>query len=118
MATATEEPVHAPFASVVVALPLRPTEAVAAGGTLVLLEAMKMEHEVLAEIDGVIGELAVAVGDEVEEGQLLLTIAPRAPSKDASAPAPAPAASEGEREDLRLVRERPGTGLDGARAEA
>jgi acetyl-CoA carboxylase carboxyltransferase component len=122
MATATDLPVHAPFAGVVVELPRGPSEPVCAGATLVLLEAMKMEHEVLAEFDGVIGDLAVAVGDEVEEGQLLLTIAPGAARQDAPARAAATAVSESEREsereDLRLVRERHQIGLDAARAEA
>ncbi len=34
-----------------------------------------MEHEVLAEVDGVVRGVAVAVGDAVQEGQLLLTLA-------------------------------------------
>ena len=36
-----------------------------AGAPVVVLEAMKMEHEVLAEVDGVVRELAVAVGEAV-----------------------------------------------------
>ena len=76
MAAAADLAVTAPFAGVVVALPRGREERVGAGAPLVVLEAMKMEHEVLAETDGVVGELAVAVGDAVEEGQLLLTLAP------------------------------------------
>ena len=37
-----------------------------------------MEHEVLAETGGVVAELAVAIGDAVEEGQLLLRLEPGA----------------------------------------
>jgi acetyl-CoA carboxylase carboxyltransferase component len=118
MSTATDLPVLAPFAGVVVAIRRTREEAVGAGSALVVLEAMKMEHEVLAEVDGVVGELAVSVGDAVEEGQLLLTIAPGAQSERASAPAPAEPASDGERADLRLVRERHEVGLDAARTEA
>ncbi len=44
----------APFAGVVVAIPHAREEQVGAGTALVVLEAMKMEHEVLAEIDGVV----------------------------------------------------------------
>jgi acetyl-CoA carboxylase carboxyltransferase component/biotin carboxyl carrier protein len=114
----TDLQVRAPFAGVVVAIPLATQQAVAAGSALVVLEAMKMEHEVLAEIDGVVGELAVRVGDAVEEGQLLLTLAPGV----AAPPVPAaarPAQDLGEeRADLRLVRERHEIGLDAARAEA
>jgi acetyl-CoA carboxylase carboxyltransferase component len=79
---------------------------------------MKMEHEVLAEVDGVVGELAVAVGDAVEAGQLLLTLAPGAQGNRADAASPAAATPGGERADLRLVRERHEIGLDAGRPEA
>jgi acetyl-CoA carboxylase carboxyltransferase component len=110
--------VLAPFAGVVVALPLAGEQAVGAGSALVVLEAMKMEHEVLAEIDGVVGQLAVSIGDAVEEGQLLLTLTPGA-AGTTSAPEQTDTAAPGEeRADLRLVRERHEIGLDAARAEA
>jgi len=117
MAATRELVVRAPFAGVVVAIPHAPEERVGAGTALVVLEAMKMEHEVLAEIDGVLDSLAVAVGDTVEEGQPLATLLPRA---DASGPAARPAQPppNGERADLQAVRERHEIGLDGARSEA
>ena len=68
MASSAVHLVRAPFAAVVAALPHESDERVGAGSALVVLEAMKMEHEVLAEIDGVVRSLAVAVGDAVEEG--------------------------------------------------
>src|SRR5208283_3241983 len=86
---------------------------------VVVLEAMKMEHELLAEADAIVRELAVTVGDAVEEGQLLATLEP---SDGASAHAPEQAATTGEqsfeRADLRAVRERHEVGLDAARPEA
>jgi acetyl-CoA carboxylase carboxyltransferase component len=118
VSTVAELFVRAPFAGVVVALPRGREEPVGAGTAVVVLEAMKMEHEVLAEVDGVVGELAVAVGDAVEAGQLLLTLAPGARGDTADAAPPPAAALGGERADLRLVRERHEIGLDAARAEA
>jgi acetyl-CoA carboxylase carboxyltransferase component len=127
MATPVEHEVTAPFAGVVVAIPHAREERVGTGSTLVVLEAMKMEQEVLAEIDGVVGALAVAVGDAVEEGQLLLTLASspegqRGGGAGANADGQAARASEqqpgGERADLRAVRERHEIGLDAARPEA
>jgi acetyl-CoA carboxylase carboxyltransferase component/biotin carboxyl carrier protein len=116
MAVPTELSLTAPFTGVVVALPHPVSAHVAAGTALVVLEAMKMEHEVLADADGVVRELAVAIGDAVEEGQLLLTLEPAAP------PAPdATRASEqrqGERADLLAVRARHEIGLDEARGDA
>ncbi len=131
MASAPEHQVTAPFAGVVVAIPYGREERVGAGSALVVLEAMKMEHEVIAEIDGVVGALAVAVGDAVQEGQLLLTLAssPQGePGAGAGAGAdahaedqatrPSEQRSGGERADLRAVRERHEIGLDAARPEA
>ncbi|MGH2465106.1 MAG: biotin/lipoyl-containing protein, partial [Candidatus Limnocylindrales bacterium] len=47
---------------------------VQAGQPLVTLEAMKMEHVVTAAIDGVVGDLRVARGDQVARGQVLLSL--------------------------------------------
>jgi acetyl-CoA carboxylase carboxyltransferase component len=117
MASSTDVPVTAPFAGVVVSIPLISDELVGAGTPLVVLEAMKMEHEVLAESSGTVRDLAVAVGDVVEEGQLLLTLAPGAPAQ--ADPAQSPEETEGdERADLRAARERHEIGLDAARPDA
>ncbi len=118
MSASADVAVLAPFAGVVVALPLAGEQAVGAGSALVVLEAMKMEHEVLAEIDGVVGELAVGIGDAVEEGQLLLTLTPGAAGQTSEPEQTDTTARGEERADLRLVRERHEIGLDAARAEA
>ena len=110
-------PVLAPFDAVVVALPQGPDDQVRAGAPVVVLEAMKMEHEVLADVDGIVLELAVAVGEAVQEGQLLATLEPRAPVGPA-AETVEESQPEGERADLRAVRERHEVGLDAARGEA
>ena len=116
MAASTEISVTAPFAGVVVSL--HGDGHVGEGAPLVVLEAMKMEHEVLAETAGTVASLAVAVGDAVEEGQLLLTIRPgeSAPASDL-AQDEEKAAQDGERADLRAVRERHEVGLDAGRPE-
>jgi acetyl-CoA carboxylase biotin carboxyl carrier protein len=49
-------------------------DAVAIGDTLVILESMKMEIPVLAEAAGVIGEISVAVGDVVREGDIIAIV--------------------------------------------
>ncbi len=119
MAATSEISVTAPFAGVVVAINGERERAVAAGAPLVVLEAMKMEHEVLAETAGTIGELAVAVGEVVEEGQLLLTMTPGdGAAEAANGPARAAAEHAGERADLRAVHERHEIGLDAARPDA
>jgi len=117
MSADPEHAVTAPFAGIVVAIPHARDERVGAGSALVVLEAMKMEHEVLADVDGVVRALAVAVGDVVQEGQLLVTLEPGAGDGAEAAQAPE-AQSRGERADLRAVRERHEIGLDDARPEA
>ena len=106
----------APFDAVVVGLPLEADAHVRAGAPVVVLEAMKMEHEVLAEVDGVVREVSVAVGEAVQEGQLLATLEPRTHAAEAPEAQPDDE-PEGERADLRTVRERHEIGLDPARPE-
>ncbi len=121
MAATDQLAVKAPFAGVVVALSREPGERISAGAPVAVLEAMKMEHEVLAETGGVVAELAVAIGDAVEEGQLLVRLEPgahEAPATPGSGDEQAGAVQTGERADLRAVRERHEIGLDAARADA
>jgi acetyl-CoA carboxylase carboxyltransferase component len=122
MSSSSELAVRAPLAGVVVAIAHGADEQVDAGTALVVLEAMKMEREVVAEATGVVRRVAVAVGDAVEEGQLLLTLEPG----DAKAREVADRAeiessdpiSASERADLQAVRERHEIGLDAARPDA
>ncbi|MGB9186246.1 MAG: carboxyl transferase domain-containing protein [Solirubrobacteraceae bacterium] len=106
---------RAPFSGTVVSVPNAPDDAVHAGTAVVILEAMKMEHEVVAEQDGIVASVAVAVGETVTEGQLLVTLAP---AQHNGAPPPAPAVPQGERDDLEQVRHRHELGLDAARPDA
>ena len=47
---------------------------VAAGDLLLVLEAMKMEHPVLAPAAGTVTSLAVAAGQQVDAGQVLAVV--------------------------------------------
>jgi pyruvate carboxylase len=64
--------VGAPMPGLVVAVPVAPSEEVAAGQKLVTLEAMKMETTVYAEHAGRVAEVLVRPGMQVEAGDLLL----------------------------------------------
>jgi acetyl-CoA carboxylase carboxyltransferase component len=123
MATTYESAVRAPFAGTVIALAREPQEPISAGSALVILEAMKMEHEVLAEHDGIVGRIEVALGDTVEQGQLLAVIVPgdatgSAAGSLAGAGATDTAGAGAERPDLDAVRDRHALTLDDARPDA
>ena len=49
---------------------------VEAGAPVVTLEAMKMEHAVVAPGEGTVTDLTVVVGDQVERGQRLASVEP------------------------------------------
>ncbi|MGO1750421.1 MAG: acetyl/propionyl/methylcrotonyl-CoA carboxylase subunit alpha [Marinobacter sp.] len=51
-----------------------PGQTVRQGDTLVVLEAMKMEHPVKADCDGVVSEILTQKGDQVKRKQLLVEI--------------------------------------------
>ena len=51
-------------------------DAVAAGETLCILEAMKLMNEVKTEVDGVVRKIHVGNAEPVEFGQLLFELEP------------------------------------------
>ena len=108
----------APFTGVVVAVAHAAQEPVRAGTTLLVLEAMKMEHEVIAPSDGIVLHIAVAVGDAVQEGELLIVLSAAAADVAAAADGPATLNPQAPRADLDAVRERHALGLDTQRPEA
>ncbi|MCI4661753.1 MAG: acetyl/propionyl/methylcrotonyl-CoA carboxylase subunit alpha [Neomegalonema sp.] len=67
--------VLSPMPGLVKLVSVEPGQTVSRGQPLIVLEAMKMEHTLSAPRDGAVGELLVAVGDQVEEGVLLLALA-------------------------------------------
>ncbi|GAA2156565.1 biotin carboxylase N-terminal domain-containing protein [Kitasatospora kazusensis] len=66
----------APMPGTVVRTVVAVGDTVTAGQPLLWLEAMKMEHRVCAPADGVLAELRVAQGQQVELGALLAVVQP------------------------------------------
>jgi biotin carboxyl carrier protein len=63
----------APMPGLVVRITAREGQRVAAGESLVVLEAMKMENELKAAAPGVIARVAVTAGQTVEKGDVLVS---------------------------------------------
>jgi acetyl/propionyl-CoA carboxylase alpha subunit len=65
---------RAPMPGKIVAAPAKPGDAVTKGQPIVVLEAMKMEHALVAPFDGVVGEIGVSVGDQVAADAILAKV--------------------------------------------
>ena len=65
---------RAPMPGRILAVRTAPGERVTKGQVLVVLEAMKMEHEVRAPEDGVVREVPVETGQQVDAGALLVIL--------------------------------------------
>jgi acetyl-CoA/propionyl-CoA carboxylase biotin carboxyl carrier protein len=68
----------APMPGRVVAVRAEAGASVEAHATVVVIEAMKMEHAVTTPIAGVVGAVAVRTGDQVQRGDLLAEVVGRA----------------------------------------
>ncbi|MET7877567.1 carboxyl transferase domain-containing protein [Micromonospora profundi] len=66
--------VRAPMEATVIAVPAAEGDQVTATSVLVVLEAMKMEHQVVAGASGVVDRLPVTVGQTVHPGTLLASL--------------------------------------------
>jgi biotin carboxyl carrier protein len=64
----------APMPGKILAVRVEPGQAVKKGDTLVILEAMKMEHEVTAPHDGVVREVRAEVRQQVDAGDVLVVL--------------------------------------------
>ena len=71
---ASDGALRAPMPGKIVATPARPGDTVTKGQPVVVLEAMKMEHALVAPFDGVVGEIGVAVGDQVAADAVLAVV--------------------------------------------
>lgn len=62
----------APMPGKIIAVHVTPGQTVRQGDTLLVMEAMKMEHAVIAPEDGVVKEIFYGVGEQVSEGVALI----------------------------------------------
>ena len=111
--------IDSPMQGTIVAVDVRPGDAVQPGQQLMIIESMKLEHVIAAECRAVVATVAVTPGDTVHTGDRLATLEPR---EGAAADEPAaeerPPAEGQVRPDLADVLERHAGGLDDSRPEA
>ncbi len=66
--------VNAPMPGKILAVKANAGQAVKKGEVILILEAMKMENEIVAPQDGTIASVNVGVGSSVEAGEVLATL--------------------------------------------
>ena len=97
-------------------------DAVAAGDVLVILEAMKMEHEIRAPHAGCLAELYFQAGETVGDGDVLGTLAPLSEAVASAVPDQPqhvePLVGPAERADLKKLQDRLAFTQDAQRPEA
>jgi acetyl-CoA carboxylase carboxyltransferase component/biotin carboxyl carrier protein len=109
--------VRAQMQGTIVSVDVTEGDAVRAGATLLVMEAMKMEHVVPAERAGIVRRLAVGQGDTVFEGHVLALLEPAESGEHAAAP-DADVDLDHVRPDLAEALERHVVGHDAARPDA
>jgi biotin carboxyl carrier protein len=57
---------HSPMLGTIAAVSVAPGDVVSPGDEVVVIESMKMEHPVRVHVSGVVGAVAVDVGDTVQ----------------------------------------------------
>ena len=92
------EDVTAPMPGLILRIECKEGQAVKKNQLIMVMEAMKMENEIYAPCDGVIGKILVTQGQQVVAGDKLASMgtsaaAPQAAPAPSAAPAPAPSAA-------------------------
>ncbi len=72
---ASGEPVAAPMPGNIVRVDVKQGDTVKAGQILIILEAMKMQNEIVAPKDGTVAQVVVKTGDKVDTGAALVVLA-------------------------------------------
>ena len=66
--------VNAPMPGKILGIKANAGQAVKKGQVLLILEAMKMENEIVAPQDGTVASINVSVGEQVEAGAVIATL--------------------------------------------
>jgi biotin carboxyl carrier protein len=69
-----DEIIYSPLPGSVIAIKVKVGDHVKDGSTILVLEAMKMQNEILSHTEGIVREIRVAEGNLVESGSVLVVI--------------------------------------------
>ena len=111
----TTSSLRSPLVGTVVAVKVAVDDVVSAGTELVIIESMKMEHPVVAEIACRISALYATVGKTVNEGEVLVEYVAESVSQNTDV---ASVSASGQRADLEQLQRRQQLLLDSSRSEA
>ena len=111
----TTSSLRSPLVGTVVAVKVAVGDVVSAGTELVIIESMKMEHPVVAEIACRISGMFATVGKTVNEGEVLVEYVAESVSQNTDV---ASVSASGQRADLEQLQRRQQLLLDSSRSEA
>ncbi len=66
--------IASPIPGVIIEVKKKETDAVSSGETIIILEAMKMENEIISEVKGKIEKIFVKVGNKVGKNDILVKV--------------------------------------------
>jgi len=108
---------RAPLSGRIVEVSVGVNESVRQGQAIAVIEAMKMEHSIVAEFDGRVLEVRALKGEQAAEGEVLVVLEPESRSAGAASESQA-VDLDAVRPDLQAVLDRHAVLYDAARPEA
>lgn len=72
--TGTDEKIEAPIQGTILSVKVSPGTAVKKGQIVAILEAMKLENEIVSPFDGTVSSVHIKDGQVVDSGALLMTV--------------------------------------------
>lgn len=71
---ASEERIEAPMQGTIFDIKVSPGDRISRGQVVAVLDAMKMENELVSPFEGTISKIYAKVGDPVDSGALIMTV--------------------------------------------
>ena len=66
--------IESPMPGTILSVKVSEGDTVSNGDVLLVLEAMKMENEIISDVDGTVKAISISTGDSVDSGEVLVVI--------------------------------------------